>query len=946
MVLQSSGAISLNDIQNEFGGSNPIGINEYYGVASGIPSSGTISLNQFYGASGDTWEIIMHTDGYKGSGNNIGNSTAFGETGTSNFKTHNATSTGAYNRRQIGHGVGLYAAFFYKKNIKQFALISGSGGQNNLQSYSSHSSYHVWNTFGADRDGYTDTGNESLHEIIDRLDTYNLNNANWGGNDSPFNGTSIRNFTAGPAGYSTQGSYAHPNPATMKAVPLSSGASFSHTFTNAGATGRTGPTLSQVQSAYSGSGVSVSMNVQGIQLWTVPTTGTYEIEVAGAHGGGWYGGQGYANFHGGNGGWVKGTVTLTQGTVLAIIVGQQGSDMLQPGGAGGGGGASFVMQNSYFASFYGVAGGGGGCNGPVHTYNPYGGDGGSSQGNGSDTGGGAHGNYGNGGGCGFNNNGSGSPSQLGGTAPYIWVGYQQVSSPVGGDHTYGGGATGYSVRYPVDGGFGGGGASSWHTAGGGGGWAGGDGVSWSPPGGYGGTTYGGMNNMTFGTHTASHGYVKITAVASTSVPDKFAIWGINRDSDNDTQVLAAYPGTLAVGNGKSDYWRNNNPPDLYWSYWGNDWHYSSPTQTISKGKQTDPGISTRVTSGHTGSVYLIAYGPASTIPATPPASNQALYSFSSHTFTPAGATGQNGPTITQCRNTYSVTWDSTYLNMSTQGIQQWTVPKTRSYTIVCRGASGGAFGVNYYDAFPGGGATITGTFSLTRGTILNIVVGQKPTSTSSHGIYGSAGGGASWVYTGSIGSSGLMIVAGGGGGVGHGSNNTTAGNGKGGSSGTNSNEASYYSATVGSGSNARTGTGSAGNKGIGEGGRGTHGNHTQNHGSGGGAGWNSNGNNDESSGGPSGYGGTRFVGGNGGSSSTHDNGGFGGGGGSGGNGNSGGGGGGYTGGGAGQGWTGWHWGGGGGGGSYNAGTSQSLQAGGDAISTGQVHDGWVAITAI
>ena len=58
MVLQTSGAISLNDIQTEFGGSNPININEYYrgganvpdtAANSGIPTSGTISLNDFYG---------------------------------------------------------------------------------------------------------------------------------------------------------------------------------------------------------------------------------------------------------------------------------------------------------------------------------------------------------------------------------------------------------------------------------------------------------------------------------------------------------------------------------------------------------------------------------------------------------------------------------------------------------------------------------------------------------------------------------------------------------------------------------------------------------------------------------------------------------------------------------------------------------------------------------
>ena len=58
MVLQTSGAISLANIQTEFGGTNPININEYYrggayvpdtAANSGIPTSGTISLNDFYG---------------------------------------------------------------------------------------------------------------------------------------------------------------------------------------------------------------------------------------------------------------------------------------------------------------------------------------------------------------------------------------------------------------------------------------------------------------------------------------------------------------------------------------------------------------------------------------------------------------------------------------------------------------------------------------------------------------------------------------------------------------------------------------------------------------------------------------------------------------------------------------------------------------------------------
>jgi len=92
----------------------------------------------------------------------------------------------------------------------------------------------------------------------------------------------------------------------------------------------------------------------------------------------------------------------------------------------------------------------------------------------------------------------------------------------------------------------------------------------------------------------------------TAFPDKFCIWGINNDSDNDTQVLCAYSGTLAVGNGKSDSWRSNNPSHTFWSYWGNDWHYNSPIQTIGSGKQTDPGISTSAR-GYKSTVYLLAF---------------------------------------------------------------------------------------------------------------------------------------------------------------------------------------------------------------------------------------------------------------------------------------------------------------------------------------------------
>jgi hypothetical protein len=53
MALQSSGAISLANIQTEFGGSHPISLSEYYGKDT-VPSSGAISIGNFYGTSDST----------------------------------------------------------------------------------------------------------------------------------------------------------------------------------------------------------------------------------------------------------------------------------------------------------------------------------------------------------------------------------------------------------------------------------------------------------------------------------------------------------------------------------------------------------------------------------------------------------------------------------------------------------------------------------------------------------------------------------------------------------------------------------------------------------------------------------------------------------------------------------------------------------------------------
>lgn len=89
------------------------------------------------------------------------------------------------------------------------------------------------------------------------------------------------------------------------------------------------------------------------------------------------------------------------------------------------------------------------------------------------------------------------------------------------------------------------------------------------------------------------------------LPGRFAIMGINRDSDNDIQSLCAYSGTLQTG--KGDAWRGQNPEQSFWSYWGNDFHTSSKTQRIGSSLQTPPGVATQCT--YTGNVYLLVYSP-------------------------------------------------------------------------------------------------------------------------------------------------------------------------------------------------------------------------------------------------------------------------------------------------------------------------------------------------
>lgn len=61
MSIPLTGKISFSDIQDEWEGSNPISLTEYYGVDDGVPANGEISVSDFRGTA-DTFELTLTTN--------------------------------------------------------------------------------------------------------------------------------------------------------------------------------------------------------------------------------------------------------------------------------------------------------------------------------------------------------------------------------------------------------------------------------------------------------------------------------------------------------------------------------------------------------------------------------------------------------------------------------------------------------------------------------------------------------------------------------------------------------------------------------------------------------------------------------------------------------------------------------------------------------------------
>lgn len=306
-----------------------------------------------------------------------------------------------------------------------------------------------------------------------------------------------------------------------------------HTFTNSGAIGKDGPSLAMCLTEYAGEAWTAdpaffNMTTNGIQEWTVPATGDYRIECAGAQGGR----HAYTvdPEDGGLGAIMEGTFALTEGQIIYILVGQEGIDSQEGGGgsednaAPGGGGGSFVWDPLAPATPL-VAAGGGAAGGSPGGYigrdattaidgnsaaaplvnGGIGGNGGRQNTGGSS--------YWGGGGAGWITNGTG------GNQFTIYNYLPGVEGAEGGRRALEGGFGG--VRWNDgfdeggDGGFGGGGGggSDNMEGGGGGGYSGGGGGRWSVyPGGGGSINTG--SDQSNSVANIGMGYVKITQLCT------------------------------------------------------------------------------------------------------------------------------------------------------------------------------------------------------------------------------------------------------------------------------------------------------------------------------------------------------------------------------------------------------------------------------------------------
>jgi len=255
----------------------------------------------------------------------------------------------------------------------------------------------------------------------------------------------------------------------------------------------------------------------GIIVWKVPFTGSYQFSLQGARGGNGGGGG-----VGGNAAYVEGTIDLATGDIIRILVGKPGENASQGNSGGGGGGGTFVFVNATDTYPLFAAGGGGGGSNTVGGYNAgtstSGINGGFSQSASNQETGGTNGNAGSNSVDGNYDAGSGAGWLTGNgevtTGNDATLGYAPRNGGYGGYRSTDG-----NDDWGGHGGFGGGGGGTTENGGG----AGGGGYSGGGAGQGGGTVGGGGGSYITGTATNT----STTLVSSSEYSGKVTITRIS-----------------------------------------------------------------------------------------------------------------------------------------------------------------------------------------------------------------------------------------------------------------------------------------------------------------------------------------------------------------------------------------------------------------------------------
>jgi hypothetical protein len=520
------------------------------------------------------------------------------------------------------------------------------------------------------------------------------------------------------------------------------------------------------------------------------------VDVRGARGGNAYG---LSWAQGGFGGRVTATIAVTPGQVLYLNVGGEGphgdwQNLYHPGGwngggagykyGGSGGGASDIRTSSGNLNTRIVVAGGGGGGGyytSTNTTNDRGGPGGGLTG-----------------GNGFYSNGNTNTS---------WIGS-------GGTPTAGG-SRGTSGSGNANGSFGVGGQASsncctYGSGGGGGGWYGGGGSYYA--GGGGGSSYTGANVSNV-SHTQGFqngdGQIILSWNASVCNSVRTAVPVLV----NDTVVAPTVSGVTAICGTPATLTASGSSGNFRW--------YNVASGGVSLANTasfTSPNVFVPTTyyveaTSVPNAPHCISPRVAvmvNTIPVpNPTVTNDTVVCGNPVSFTASGSTGNYmwfsvpsggtsfsgnasiAPTPLSSTTYYvEAVSDAGPLSGSstfnyTGGVQTFVVPSgVFAITFDVQGAQGGI----YSTAQGGLGGRVTGTLQVTPGEILNIYVGQQPTSTpggwngGGNGVSnGRGGGGGSDIRVGGTSTNNRVVAAGGGGGAGWncGGNQERGGNGGG-----------------------------------------------------------------------------------------------------------------------------------------------------------------------